>query len=204
MLPPQATPQAMQILEQYYLPSTMAHNILRQHSESVANKAVAIAKALNLRQEQQIDINFIQDAALLHDIGIYATDTPVLGCYGDQPYLRHGIIGHNLLLAAGFPRHAAVCKNHIGVGLTATEIMQQKLPLPHLDFLPQSIEEQIITYADLFFSKNPTQLGHERCAVKVRQKVVSFGTDKGVIFDHWHNMFCNNIRLKETTNNTSI
>lgn len=190
----------IELLEEYYLPHTKAYKILRRHSEAVAKKSVSIATALRQRHKSDhktehnpeyaaIDIQFIYQAAMLHDIGMFATYAPSLGCFGMQPYLCHGIVGYNLLMEKKLPRHASVCKNHIGVGLTAHEIVEQKLPLPAHDFVPQNIEEQIITYADLFFSKNPTRLELEKTAAEVRRSLVSYGARKGEIFDRWHAIF---------------
>lgn len=182
--------QAIKLIEKYYLPHTKAYHILRVHSEQVANKAVSIATRYNQHEnDKRINIDFISEAALLHDIGIFAVNAPSLGCFGQQPYLRHGLIGAQLLNAEGMHRHARVCECHIGVGLTAEEIAIQGLPLPHRDYIPQTIEEQIITYSDLFFSKNPTQLTQEKSATKVRETVTSYGEEKGLIFDTWHTQF---------------
>ncbi len=183
---------ATTLLEEYYLPHTKAHNILLQHSQAVAKKSVNIATRLlnsDNHRYADIDINFIRQAALLHDIGIFATYAPNLGCYGTQPYLRHGIVGHAVLLEHGLPRHASVCQNHIGVGLSAAEIKEQNLPLPEQDYLPQNLAEQIITYADLFFSKNPSRLQQEKSAATVRRTVLSYGAEKGLVFDRWHAVF---------------
>lgn len=182
--------QAIKLIEKYYLPHTKAYHILRCHSEQVANKAVAIATRHNQQNNSKlIDIDFITEAALLHDIGIFAVDAPSLGCFGQQPYLRHGLIGAQLLNDEGMPRHARVCECHIGVGLTAEEIATKGLPLPHRDYLPLTIEEQIITYADLFFSKNPSKLTQEKSSTRVRQTVTYYGEEKGLIFDRWHTQF---------------
>lgn len=186
--------QAIKLLEKYYLPHTKAYPILRQHSELVADKAVTIAQQLTRQNkfqtiDQEIDIDFVAEAALLHDIGICGVHAPALGCFGNQPYLRHGLIGAQILRDEGLPRHAMVCENHIGIGLTAHEIKIQQLPLPQRNFIPQTLEEQIITYADLFFSKNPTKLDRERSAEQVRQSVIYYGAEKGIIFDRWHRLF---------------
>lgn len=178
---------ALEILEKYYLPHTSAYAILRRHSELVADKALAIAR--HLATAQMVDCTFVYEAALLHDIGIFATHSPPLGCYGWHPYLCHGLIGGQVLRTEGLPRHARVCENHIGVGLTAEEIVRQQLPLPAQDFLPQTIEEQIIAYADLFYSKNPSRLEQSRSIEQVRKSVVHYGIDKGAIFDRWHALF---------------
>jgi uncharacterized protein len=55
--------------------------------------------------------------------------------------------------------------------------------------LPVSIEEQIVAYADLFFSKDPTKDGAERHPEQVRASLARFGADKVAIFDAWHSRF---------------
>ena len=60
------------------------------------------------------------------------------------------------------PEHALVCERHIGVGITADEIKRHHLPLPERDMLPLSLEEQIICFADKFFSKNPDSIEKEK------------------------------------------
>lgn len=182
--------QALELIKRYYQPYTAAYHILRTHSEQVANKSVEIATRLNQKLKSElIDLDFIREAALLHDIGIYAVYAPQLGCFGQHPYLQHGVIGAQLLNAEMMPKHANVCERHIGVGLTASEIVTQKLPLPAQDYLPQTMEEQIITYADLFFSKNPNKLTQEKTSSSVRQTVTYYGDEKGAIFDQWHQQF---------------
>jgi uncharacterized protein len=174
------------LLEKYYSPGSTSHRILLQHSEQVAEKAVSVA---NRMSETTVDVEFVREAALLHDIGILFTAVPLLGCKGKLPYLCHGIKGRELLEAAGLPRHALVCERHIGVGLSAEEIVYQKLPLPVRNMVPISLEEQIVTYADLFFSKNPAKLGQERSVNKVRESLARHGEDKVTVFDEWHTRF---------------
>lgn len=174
------------LLEKHYSPGSTSHRILLQHSEQVAEKAVNVATRLS---DTSIDIEFVREAALLHDIGILFTSVPLLGCKGKLPYLLHGLKGRELLDAEGLPRHALVCERHIGVGLSAEEIIRQKLPLPVRDMVPITLEERIVTYADLFFSKNPAKLGLERSVDKVRKALSRHGEDKVVIFDEWHEQF---------------
>ena len=171
------------LIEKYYPPGSDAHRILLKHSEMVAAKATGIARSLGA------DVAFVQESALLHDIGIRFTAVPQIGCEGELPYLCHGIKGRELLEAEGLPRHALVCERHIGVGLTAAEISDRKLPLPARDMVPITLEERIVTYADLFFSKDPAKAGREKTADQVRQSLARFGADKVAVFDEWHCKF---------------
>ena len=51
-------------------------------------------------------------------------------------------------------KYARICERHTGAGLTANEIIAQKLPLPPRDFLPETLEEKLVCLADKFFSKS--------------------------------------------------
>nr|WP_320116451.1 HD domain-containing protein [uncultured Desulfuromonas sp.] len=178
----------IEILTAYYPPHTKAHHILVRHSQHVAEKALSIARHL-CEEGETIDLEFIHQAAMLHDIGIFRVHAPALGCYGQLPYLHHGVEGAKLLRAEGLPQHAGVCERHTGVGLTAEEIDRNQLGLPVRDMVPTTLEEQIIAYADLFFSKNPQRLDRQRSAEKVRKSLCKFGEEKGVIFDRWQQRF---------------
>jgi len=175
------------LLKKYYPPSGTSFPILFRHSTLVAKKAAGIAGSL--AQKEDIDIAFVEEAALLHDIGILHTDTPDLGCRGALPYLCHGLKGREILEGEGLPRHGLVCERHIGIGLSAVDIRSRNLPLPQRDMLPITLEEQIVTYADLFFSKNPAKIGRERTPDEVRTGLARFGADKVEVFDGWHGRF---------------
>ena len=91
---------------------------------------------------------------MLHDIGIRWCHAPGIFCEGEEPYIRHGLIGGEILRKEGFPQHARVCERHTGTGLTREQIIRQNLPLPEEDFTPETFEEQLVCYADKFFSKS--------------------------------------------------
>lgn len=87
----------------------------------------------------------------------------------------------------GYDRHARVCERHTGAGLSAREIEQQNLPLPHRGFLPETIEEKIICYADKFYSKSHL----DRCkTLPQAEKTISRFGDEGLQrFLLWERMF---------------
>ena len=62
----------------------------------VMKKALSIAKQL---PHLNPDLVFIQEAAMLHDIGIFLVDAPDIACTGELPYICHGYAGKILLLA---------------------------------------------------------------------------------------------------------
>ena len=116
--------------------------------------AVALSQRL-IDKGTPMDIEFVEEAAMLHDIGMCRTDAPGIHCHGTEPYILHGIIGRRMLDSIGLYRHARVCERHTGTGLTAAEIISEHLPIdPPRDLLPESLEEKVICYADKFFSKS--------------------------------------------------
>src|SRR6266545_916245 len=123
------------------------------------------------------------------DKGVCRTAVPDIGCYGSDPYIRHGVIGREILEAEGLPRHALVCERHIGVGLTVADIKVQNLPLPEREMTPVSLDERIICFADLFYSKRPGRMTVEASPEEVRRKLAGLSTAKVLIFDGWYNHF---------------
>jgi uncharacterized protein len=177
---------AEKIIEKYYMPGSMAYHFLVQHSRMVTHKALQIAGRVRYLDP---DLDFIQQAAMLHDIGILFTNEPEIGCYGDRPYICHGYLGREILENEGFPRHALVCERHVGVGLSQSEIEENKLPVPGRDMIPITIEEQIICYADKFFSKDTEFLLKNKPLEKVRQGIVRYGEDNLKRFNEWVKLF---------------
>jgi uncharacterized protein len=177
----------LELIEQFYLRDSLTYRLLVKHSGQVAARAKQIASRLALTTD--VDIEFVSEAAWLHDIGIYLTDAPEMGCHGQAHYLAHGIFGAGLLRKAGLPRHARVCERHIGVGLTTEDILTQQLPLPARDMHPETIEEEIIAYADLFFSKHSHKIDTPRTPEMVRMGLARFGREKAALFDHWQMRF---------------
>ncbi|NOZ80441.1 MAG: HDIG domain-containing protein [DPANN group archaeon] len=127
--------QALALLRRH-APSEASYDLLLRHVQTVKEVAVRIA-----RQCPGVDVDFVRSAALLHDIGRFRYP-PGKGS------IRHGIEGGKMLRKEGLPAHARVCETHIGVGISREDIEKQGLPLPKEDFLPQTKEEVIISYAD--------------------------------------------------------
>ena len=146
------------IIDKYYPLDNELKHILVTHSRSVADKALAMARK-----------HFIEEAAMLHDIGIFKTDADKIYCMGHYPYICHGYLGADLMRKEGFPKHALVCERHTGAGLTLQSIISQGLPVPHRELVPVSLEEQLICFADKFFSK--THLDREKSVRSTEKRV---------------------------------
>lgn len=172
------------VFNKYYQPGTPLYQSVWSHSRLVAEKALQLAKA---HPELDLDLDFVYEAAMLHDIGVFLTHAPSIYCMGDKPYICHGILGAELMRADGYPRHALVCERHTGTGLTVDDIIAQNLPLPHRDLCPVSLEEKLVCLADKFYSKsNPDR---EKPLDKVRQIVARYGEDSLRRFDEMAALF---------------
>lgn len=172
------------IIDKYYPDDNKLRKLLLRHSRDVADKALSVC---DRHPELHLDRQFIEEGAMLHDIGIFMTDAPGIYCHGTDPYIRHGIDGAELLRNEGFLRHARVCERHTGAGISRQQIEQQHLPLPIADYLPETLEEQLICYADKFFSKShPDRV---RTIEKAKTSLAKFGGDGLRRFDRWVELF---------------
>ena len=174
----------IELIDAYYPEDNERKHILLVHSRLVAEKALRIADG---HPELNLDKDFLYEAGMLHDIGIFLTNAPGIFCFGDQPYICHGYLGADLMRREGYPRHALVCERHTGAGLSLDDIIAQNLPVPHRDMLPVSMEEQVICFADKFYSK--THLEREKSVEKARKSISNFGNVGLERFDHWCEQF---------------
>lgn len=172
------------LIDKYYADNDALRHILVVHSRSVADMALSVA---HCHPELQIDELFLEEAAMLHDIGVFLTDAPGIQCFGREPYIRHGLLGGELLRREGLPRHARVAERHTGTGLTAEAIVAQQLPLPVIDLVPETIEEQVICFADKFFSK--TRLERVRTPEQVLASLKKFGEASVRRMEEWLERF---------------
>lgn len=176
--------EILPIINRYYSDNAALRRILMEHSDAVAVMALEVA---SLHTELNADRTFLYEAAMLHDIGVFLTDAPGIECHGIQPYICHGLLGAELLREAGFPRHARVAERHTGTGITMEAIRRQNLPLPMRDYSPETIEEQIVCYADKFFSK--THLERRRTPDQVLHSLEKFGAESVARMKQWLNTF---------------
>ena len=175
---------AEELIHKYYVGQPELESILLTHSNLVAARAMRIAQS---NPAFRLDTDFLWEAAMLHDIGIIQTDAPAIQCFGTEPYIRHGLLGAQMLRAEGLPRHARVAERHTGTGLTKEAILEQHLPLPPMDFTPVSMEEKIVCYADKFYSK--TRLREEKTPQQALRSLEKFGWGGVEVFRQWLMLF---------------
>jgi len=172
------------IIDKYYPQDNELRHILIVHSRKVADKALCI---VDNHPELNANRQFVEEASMLHDIGIFLTDASGIQCFGNKPYICHGTLGADIMREEGFPLHALVCERHTGAGLSLTDIEKQHLPVPHRDLLPISIEEQIVCFADKFYSK--THLETEKSVEAAFRSISKFGEEGATRFAKWIEMF---------------
>ena len=174
----------MGLIDRYYSDNQPLKELLLIHSRLVADKALGIADA---HPELAVDKGFVEEAAMLHDIGIFMTDAAPIHCRGRYPYICHGYLGAELLVREGLPRHALVAERHTGTGLTLGQIIERNLPVPRRDMVPVSIEEKVICFADKFFSK--TRPEREKSVDEAAASLSKFGEDTLLRFRCWCDRF---------------
>lgn len=166
------------IIDKYYPQGTALRDLYMEHCSNVARLARGIAR----RDELPIPPVTIEAAAMLHDIGICRCDAPSIGCHGSEPYLRHGVIGGDILRSEGAPEeYALVAERHTGSGLTPEDAERLGLPADR-SYMPESRLERLICFADKFFSKSgarrPKTLG------EARESFLRFGPESVQRFDN--------------------
>ncbi|MFC4469380.1 HDIG domain-containing metalloprotein [Streptomyces xiangluensis] len=143
------TVQETRALHEKYAPTREALDLVYTHCEIICR----IAEQLMARTVLQLDTALVRAGALLHDIGVYRLYDHA-GRLDHSNYIRHGVLGHEILRQEGFPeRLRRFCSCHTGVGLTRHDIREQRLDLPVADYLAVTAEEQLVMYADKFHSK---------------------------------------------------
>lgn len=162
----------LELIDKYYASSPELKDILLQHSRQVADRSLCIVDA---HPEWDVDRTFVEEAAMLHDIGIIFCSAPKILCMGEHRYIEHGFLGAELLRSEGLELHARVAERHTGTGITMEQVIREDLPIPVKDYCPESLEEKIICYADKFYSK--TRLGEENPMWKIRKNIWKYGHD---------------------------
>lgn len=158
------------IIFRYYPADDELRRLLLLHSRQVADRCLQICSK---HPELPVDRQFVEEAAMLHDIGIRWCHAPGIFCYGEEPYLRHGPIGGELLRKEGYERHARVCERHTGTGLPGFE--------------PETLEEQLVCYADKFYSKSrPNSV---MTVLEVAESLEKFGHEGVLKFLRWAELF---------------
>jgi uncharacterized protein len=140
-----------------------------------------IAEQLHTSSGAGLDLALVRAGSLLHDVGVYRLYDDA-GQLDHAGYIRHGLLGYQLLREEGLPEELCrFASHHTGMGLARDDVIQQRLPLPPADYLADTGEEKLVMYADKFHSKTspPAFLTAGAYAARVRR----FGADKVTAFE---------------------
>ena len=173
------------IINKYIKPGTPLHNIYVPHATLVTAKAVAIGQRLKIPAAK---IRFIESAGMLHDIGIIKVNVIDFQTTG-RPYIQHLTEGAEILRREKLPKHARVAETHSGVGIYKEDIKKYNIPLPLKDYITKTIEEKIISFADLFYSKIPERLFMQNPLEKIKKEISGYGKKYEKILNEWIKTF---------------
>jgi uncharacterized protein len=105
------------------------------HCKAVSSLAVKFANYCKQRG-LKVDVELVEVGALLHDIGRSKTHN-----------VNHGIVGVEIAKSLNLPQSIiSIIAHHVGGGITSEEA--KKLGWPVKDYLPTTLEEKIVSYAD--------------------------------------------------------
>ncbi|MFA6602568.1 MAG: HD domain-containing protein [Candidatus Shapirobacteria bacterium] len=155
------------------------------HSQIVKEIALQISATLSKNNSIKADNDLIVVGALVHDIGIYS-------CFDDNfkkvgAYVTHGNLGYEILKKEGVEEKVArfsLC--HTTTGLTKENVTNQNIPLVAKDYIPITLEEEIISYADSFHSKGHPQFNYFE---QVKLDYERFGDNVVFMFDRFSRKF---------------
>lgn len=176
-------------LHKKHAPTREALDLVYTHCLIVAEITEQIMAAPGSRVDGvgPVDAGLVRAGSLLHDIGVYRLYDGT-GRLDEASYIRHGVLGHQLLAEAGLPeRLCRFTSRHTGVGITRCDIIREHLPLPEADYVAETPEELVVMYADKFHSKTdpPKFLTADAYEAYVRR----FGEDKVVAFESMRSRF---------------
>ena len=114
--------------------------------EEVIRHCIAVRDvAIRIAKKAKADVIIVEAGALLHDIGRSKTHD-----------IDHAIEGVKIAKELGLPEIIInIIKRHIGAGLESEEAKQ--LGLPAKDYIPETLEEKIVSHADSLIDNNKKQ-----------------------------------------------
>jgi uncharacterized protein len=110
------------------------------HCDLVADIALAIGERVR-RAGHSINLETVEQGAMLHDIGICAT--------WDDASPIHATVGADMVRKLGFSEEVARCiESHELLGLPKDEAQALGMPIYRDTFVPQNWEEKVVMFAD--------------------------------------------------------
>lgn len=147
----------IQKLHRKYAPNDLVYNLVFTHC-TIVNE---IAQWCAAKSTELVDVEILRNACLLHDIGTYILFDDNGKVANGRMYPQHAILGAKILADEGLDERVySAVETHVLMGLSKREIngegSERIWPLPARDYLPATIEAELLCYADRFHSKHPT------------------------------------------------
>ncbi|MDE1852284.1 MAG: HDIG domain-containing protein [Thaumarchaeota archaeon] len=112
-----------------------------RHCQTVALVARSLAEEFQ-RRGHAVNVKAVVAAAMLHDIGRSRIQT-----------VRHGVEGASMVEKEGVDgKVVEIIQRHVGAGISPEEA--KSLGLPDLDYIPHTLEERIVCFADKMVDSN--------------------------------------------------
>jgi uncharacterized protein len=128
------------------------------HCMAVSALAVKFAETCQSRGSV-VDVELVEVGGLLHDIGRSKTHE-----------INHSIVGKEIAESMNLPESiVSIIECHIGGGITAEEA--KELGWPVKDYLPKTLEQKLVTYADKLIE------GHK--VVPIKETLDKFAKELG-------------------------
>jgi len=128
-----------------------------EHSLAVCRVALRLARQLK-KKGFPVDLRLVEAGGLLHDLGRSETH-----------HVKHGYIGGEIARKLGLPSQLIkIIERHVGGGITAEEA--KLLGMPARNFIPETLEEKIVAYADKLIARNRT-VNFEETLQEFREKL---------------------------------
>lgn len=135
------------------------------HCKAVARLAVETAKKCQ-KSGVEVDLELVEIGALLHDIGRSKTHS-----------VNHVVAGVEVSKESGLPESVIrIIKRHIGGGITEAEA--EKLGWPKDNYMPTSIEEKIVSYADKLVETSYNLVPIELTITKLRKEKLNVAAER--------------------------
>jgi uncharacterized protein len=152
--------QAIQLLKDNHCSADV-----KAHCKAVSKLAVETAKILQQRG-LQVDVELVELGGLLHDLGRSKTHT-----------VNHVVAGVEIAKAAGLPEPIlGIIKRHVGGGITKAEA--KELGWPDDNYVPITLEEKIISYADKLVDTSETRVPIEDTINKLRKQKLTAAAER--------------------------
>ena len=155
------------------------------HCNIVAEIALQFVDKL-IAEGMEVNKDLVISGALIHDVGVYDCYDENLNKHKVEKYICHGTLGMQYVLDEGYDNKLArFCGYHTGVGITEEDIEKANLPLKNQNYIPVTLEEEIVAYADKFHTKWPKFVSFEEAL----EGLSEFGVDKVIILERFKMKF---------------